>query len=110
MIRRVPYRPFEEALRMKITPVALAIALATTSAHAQTIRVCRDDLGQITTFAKPHKDYAGLGWYPAPDAKLAFGTCRDQEMCEFLSSLQSGCFERNLNDNEELMTYLTLEQ
>jgi hypothetical protein len=97
-------------MEMKTAVVILAIATVTTATYAQTIRVCRDDLGQITTFAKPRKDYAGLGWYPTPDAKLAFGTCRDQDMCEFLSSLQSGCFERNLNDDQELMSYLAAEQ
>jgi hypothetical protein len=95
---------------MKTTVVILAIAMVTMTAHAQSVRVCRDDLGQITTFAKPAKDYAGLGWYPTPDAKLAYGTCRDQKLCDFLSSLQSGCFERNLNDDQELMSYLSVEQ
>jgi hypothetical protein len=96
-------------MEMKTALITLAIALVTTTAFAQTVRVCRDDLGQVTTFAKPAKDYAGQGWYPVSAAKVSFGTCRDREMCEFLSSLQSGCFERHLKDDTKLMTYFTEE-
>ena len=94
---------------MKTALVTLAIALVTTTAFAQTVRVCRDDLGEVTTFAKRAKDYGGQGWYPVPTAKVAFGTCRDREMCEFLSLLQSGCFERHFSNDTKLMAYLTEE-
>ena len=94
---------------MKTALLTLAIALVTTTAFAQTVRVCRDDVVQVTTFAKPGKDYAGQGWYPVPMAKVAFGACRDRQMCEFLSSLLSGCFERHFNDDTKLMTFLTEE-
>ena len=94
---------------MKTALLTLAIALVTTTAFAQTVEVCRDDVGQVTTFAKPGKDYAGQGWYPVPMAKVAFGACRDRQMCEFLSSLLSGCFERHFNDDTKLMTFLTEE-
>ena len=94
---------------MKTALVTLAIALLTTTAFAQTVRVCRDDRGEVKTFAKPLKDYAGQGWYPVPTAKVSFGPCRDKELCDFLSLLQTGCFERRFEDDTKLMTYLTEE-